>query len=55
MTRRANEVGIDAVVLTPMLGDFNEDMVASGIAALRAWVRVDFAPEDVMNFMSLAA
>ena len=55
LTRRANEVGIDAVVLTPMLGDFNEDLVASGIAALRAWVRVQLAPEDVMNFMSLAA
>ena len=53
--RRANEAGIEAVALTPMLGDFNDDLVAFGIAALRAHVRVQLAPEDVARFMSLAA
>jgi hypothetical protein len=55
LTRRANAAGIDAVALTPVLGDFNEDLMALGLAALRASVRVQLAPEDVVGFMSLAA
>ena len=55
LMRRANEAGIEAVVLTPMLDDFNDDLVAFGIAALRAHVRAQLAPEDVARFMSLAA
>ena len=38
-----------------MLGDFNEDLVMRGLAALRAEVRVQLAPEDVSRFMVLAA
>jgi len=55
LSRRANEAGIEAIALTPMLGDFNDDLVAFGIAALRACVRVQLAPEDVARFLSLAA
>lgn len=55
LMRRANAAGIGAVVLTPMLGDFNDDLVAFGVVALRAHVRVQLTPEDVARFMSLAA
>jgi hypothetical protein len=34
-----------------MLGDFNDDLVARGQDALRAWIRPQLAPEDVSRFM----
>ena len=52
---RANADGIEAIVLSPALGDFNEDLRTLGIDALRAGVRVQLAPEDVARFMALAA
>ena len=52
---RAHGAGIEAITLSPMLGDFNEDLVMRGLAALRAEVRVQLAPEDVSRFMVLAA
>ena len=52
---RARGDGIEAITLSPMLGDFNEDLVMRGLAALRAEVRVQLAPEDVGRFMGLAA
>ena len=52
---RARGAGIEAITLSPMLGDFNEDLVMRGLAALRAEVRVQLAPEDVGRFMGLAA
>ena len=52
---RAREAGIEAITLSPILGDFNEDLVMRGLAALRAEVRVQLAPEDVSRFMVLAA
>lgn len=55
LMRRADAAGIEAVALTPMLGDFNDDLVAFGIAALRAHMRNQLPPEDVARFMSLAA
>lgn len=51
---RAREAGIEAITLSPVLGDFNEDLVMRGLAALRAEVRVQLAPEDVSRFMVLA-
>ncbi|WP_296707425.1 toprim domain-containing protein [Rhodoblastus sp.] len=55
LMRRAYEAGIEAVALTPMFGDFNDDLVAFGIVALRAYLRVQLAPEDVTRFINLAA
>ena len=55
LTERANEAGIEAITLSPMLGDFNEDLRRFGIDALRANVRVQLAPEDVARFMTHAA
>jgi Toprim domain len=52
---RSNETGIEAITLSPRLGDFNEDLRTLGIDALRSAVRVQIAPEDVDRFMELAA
>ena len=52
---RANETGIEAITLSPRLGDFNEDLRTLGIDVLRAGLRVQIAPEDVACFMELAA
>jgi hypothetical protein len=50
---RAIEAGIEAITLSPMLGDFNDDLAARSLDALRAQVRVQIAPEDVSRFMAL--
>ena len=47
---RAIEAGIEAITLSPMLGDFNDDLVSFGLEALRAQIRVQIAPEDVSRF-----
>lgn len=52
---RAHEVGIEAITLSPMMGDFNEDLTTYGLDAVRAEVRVQIAPEDVSRFMALTA
>jgi hypothetical protein len=48
---RAIAAGIEAITLSPMLGDFNDDLTARGLDALRAWISVQIAPEDVSRFM----
>ena len=52
---RANQAGIEAMALSPRLGDFNEDLRTLGIDALRAALRVQIAAEDVARFMELSA
>jgi hypothetical protein len=52
---RAQAAGIEALVLSPQLGDFNEDLRLLGIDALRAAIRVQIAAQDVARFMELAA
>mgnify|MGYP001232406487 FL=1 len=52
---RAQAVGIEAITLSPRLGDFNEDLRALGADALRAALRTQIAPQDVTRFMDLAA
>jgi hypothetical protein len=49
---RARQAGIDALTLSPELGDFNDDLRLLGIQALRASVRIQLAPQDVARFMS---
>ena len=51
---RAQKVGIEAIVISPRLGDFNEDLRLLGIDALRAASRVQIAAQDVARFMELA-
>ncbi|WP_132030397.1 DUF7146 domain-containing protein [Aquabacter spiritensis] len=53
LIERANAEGIEAIPLSPALGDFNEDLQRLGMDALRMGVRVQLAPEDVLRFMSL--
>ncbi|MFG1204577.1 toprim domain-containing protein [Xanthobacter aminoxidans] len=50
---RAASVGIEAIVLSPALGDFNEDLRAFGVDAVRAELRCLLAPEDVSRFTML--
>ena len=52
---RAMEVGIEAIALSPQLGDFNEDLRALGADALRAALRIQLSPQDVARFMELGA
>jgi hypothetical protein len=54
LIERADAVGIEAIILSPLLSDFNEDLRAYGADAL-ANVRVQLAPQDVARFMTLAA
>jgi Toprim domain len=51
LTGRAHTAGIEALRLSPMLGDFNEDLRRLGLADLRAALRLQLAPEDVARFM----
>jgi hypothetical protein len=48
---RAGQAGIEPVELSPTLGDFNEDLRVLGIDALRAGIRIQLAPQDVVRFM----
>jgi hypothetical protein len=55
LIERANVVGIEAIVISPALGDFNEDLRALGIEHLRQQSRTQIAPQDAARFMALAA
>lgn len=55
LVNRAHEVGIDAITLSPMLGDFNDDLTTHGLDRLAAQLRVQIAPEDVGRFMASSA
>lgn len=55
LATRAEAVGIEAVVLAPTLGDFNDDLMAFGIEGLRSALRAQLLPQDVARFMALAA
>lgn len=52
---RAEAVGIEAVMLVPTLGDFNDDLMAFGIEGLRSALRAQLLPQDVARFMALSA
>lgn len=55
LVERANAAGIEAIVISPRLGDFNEDLRALGLDALRSRTRMQIGPQDVERFMTLAA
>jgi len=52
LTERAEEAGIEALALSPQTGDFNEDLRAFGLGALRAALRIQLAPQDVVRFIT---
>ncbi len=43
---RAKEVGVQVILLEPRLGDFNDDLRADGIEALRQHLAKQIGPED---------
>jgi hypothetical protein len=55
LTQRAEAAGIETFALSPRTGDFNEDLHAFGIGALRPALRIQLAPQDVVRFMRKAA
>ncbi len=52
LTERAIAAGVEAITLSPCLGDFNDDLRVLGLAELRAHLRVQLAPEDAVRFMT---
>ena len=53
LTERAEATGVETIVWIPRRGDFNEDLRAFGLDALRAALRVQLVPQDVARFMLL--
>ncbi len=51
LSRRAQEEGILPLVLSPELGDFNEDLRWLGPDRLTVSLRVQLVPEDVISFL----
>ncbi len=51
LTARAGAAGIEAIPLSPRLGDFNEDLVGFGVDDLRALVRPQVMPQDIDRFL----
>jgi hypothetical protein len=51
LSQRAADAGIEAIALSPRLGDFNEDLHILGIEALQAALRIQLVPEDVIRFL----
>ena len=49
---RARSVGIEAIELAPLLGDFNDDLRALGVDGLRAGLGPQLAPGDFERFLS---
>jgi hypothetical protein len=54
LSQRAQDAGIEAITLSPHLGDFNDDLRLLGVDALRDALRVQIAAEDVARFMDAA-
>jgi hypothetical protein len=52
LAERAAEAGIDAVVLSPMLEDFNEDLRTLGLQAVRDTVRPLLTAADAARFIA---
>jgi hypothetical protein len=51
LIERAQKAGIEALRLSPILGDFNEELCRLGAGDLRTALRVQLAPEDVARFI----
>ena len=54
LTERGSAAGIEVVPLSPMLGDFNEDLRLLGPERMRAALALQLVPEDVSRFLPIA-
>lgn len=52
LNTRAAALGIEPIVLTATLGDFNDDLRHLGPDNLRAAIRLQIAPADVERFLA---
>lgn len=48
---RTQEAGIECLVLSPRLADFNDDLRYLGRGAMRAILHPQLAPQDVARFL----
>lgn len=55
LSERAKAAGVEAIALSPRLGDFNEDLHVFGLEALRAALRLQLVPEDIVRFLHSSA
>lgn len=53
LAARAAKDGAEAIRLLPRLGDFNDDLIAFGLADLRTHLRPQLAPEDAARLLAL--
>lgn len=51
LVARAASVGIEAISVSPLRADFNDDLRLGGVDALRAALKEQLRPEDVSRFM----
>lgn len=51
LTLRAEQAGVEALPLSPRLGDFNEDLRKLSLEELRAAMLIQLLPEDVARFL----
>ncbi len=51
LAQRASAAGVETIVLSPTLADFNDDLRFLGVDELLAVLRIQLAPEDVSRFM----
>jgi len=52
LCERARRHGVEAIALGPRYGDFNDDLRALGVPALRAWVADQLVSDDVVRFLA---
>ena len=50
---RAEDARIEALTLTPRLGDFNDDLRCYGVVALQKRLRLHLHPEDAARFLAV--
>ena len=55
LVERAQAAGVEAIALSPRLGDFNDDLRAFGVEGLRESLRGQLALEDAARFMEMAS
>ncbi len=55
LVERATAAGVEAIILSPVFDDFNDDLRCLGVDDLRAAIRGQIAPEDVARFMRFPA